>query len=151
MTCGSPVARAVTGSRLGPLSVRAPTATKWRVVVTDQPQLETNGVIENPSDAVLQNPQAAGMLAFRTGSGPATFTVARPTGGTAPYALRIALSCKGDGVSIGSNVTALDGKYTHTCFDGWSYDFDVPATTLPAMLTVTAAKTTSWRIAALTV
>jgi hypothetical protein len=52
-------------------------------------------------------------------------------------------------VSIGSNVAALDGKYTHSCFVGWSYDFDVAKTSLPATLTIKAAKTTTWRLAAL--
>jgi hypothetical protein len=89
------------------------------------------------------------MLAYQAGSGSATIKVAPPDGGSAPYAVRIAVSCKGTGVSIGSNVPALDGKYTRNCNAGWSYDFDVPQTTLPATLTVTAAKTTAWKLAAL--
>jgi hypothetical protein len=150
-TCGAPVAQVVTGVPLDPLSVKAPDDTQWRIVLSDQPQLETNGVIENPPDTALNNPHASGMLAYRAGTGTATITVNRPARGTAPYAVRIALSCRGAGVRISSNVAALNGKYTHSCFVGWSYAFDVAKTSLPARLTITAAKTTTWRLAALSI
>jgi hypothetical protein len=146
-TCHTPVAQLVTGVPLDPLSVDAPKDTQWRIVLSDQPQLETNGVIENPADAALADPHAAGTLAYRAGRGPARITIRRPAGRKKPYAVRIALSCRGAGVSIGSNVAALNGKYTHSCFAGWSYDFDVAKTSLPATLIVTAAKTTTWRLA----
>jgi hypothetical protein len=54
--------------------------------------------------------------------------------------------CDGSGVSFASSDGTADGRYTRTCFAGWSYEFELTGTNLPATLTVAASPQTSWQL-----
>lgn len=66
--------------------------------------------------------------------------------GPATGPIRIALTCRGSGVTLASAVSAIDGRYTRSCFSGWSYDFDLGAVPLPAAFTVQASADTAWNL-----
>jgi hypothetical protein len=150
-TCVSPVAGEATGYPTVSLKVKAPKGTRWRFALTDQPQTGTNGALARPPDPALESPNAPNVVGFRTGSGPATIPLKAPATAKAPYNLRIALTCAGVGLTLSSSETQLDGKYTHTCFAGWSYEFDATEAKLPATLSVQAPVGTTWRLVVISV
>ncbi len=58
----------------------------------------------------------------------------------------MALTCRGSGVTLSSSDGRANGSFTHTCFVGWVYLFDLQRVTLPATPTVTGKGATTWHV-----
>ena len=144
-TCKAPVNVAADNGTLTSLTVTAPQDTTWRIALTDQPDPATNGSLASPPDSVLDTPSAPNVVGVGVSTGRATIPLKR-LGTTRVRDLRIALTCTGSGVRITSANRLLNGKYTRTCFKGWSYEFDINKVALPSAITVTASGSTAWRM-----
>jgi hypothetical protein len=142
---GVPVGAVVDAGALSAVHIAAPDGTRWRFAVVDEPDHGTNGALEYPASEALQSLHAPGVVGARSGHGSATISLAR-NGGEPAQDLRLIITCDGAGVSFSSAGGEFDGMYTHTCFTGWSYEFDASQVELPDALHVVARATTSWHV-----
>lgn len=130
---------------LGPLDVRAPAGTRWRAVLVEQPVVDTSGSLRSPPDPSLADPSRPGVVAAAHGMGSGTVRLAAVPG-TGRHLLRVSLLCSGAGVALRGADHVADGAYARNCIEGWSYEFDLGAARLPAVLSVIAAPATGWRL-----
>jgi hypothetical protein len=128
------------------LQVGAPSATTWKFSLVDEPQTGTNGSLVALPNPALTNP---GTEQFGAGAstGSSSISLHGPSG-PAVSNVRLIVTCKGDGVTLSSDDGSVVNQYTHSCFSGWSYEFDVTDVRLPTTLHVTADPQTSWRLVA---
>jgi DNA-directed RNA polymerase specialized sigma24 family protein len=145
-SCAAPAAGQVSSADVGSVEIRAPARTAWRVAVLEQPQTETNGALANPPDPSIGDVHIPGVLTTGHGIGSATVRLPGVATAASAQALRISVVCHGDGVVLSSPDGAADGNYTHTCFAGWSYQFEITGARLPGALRVTASARTTWRL-----
>lgn len=128
------------------LQVGAPSATTWKFSLVDEPQTGTNGSLVALPNPALTNP---GSEQFGAGASTGSSSVSlHGPSGPAVSNVRLIVTCNGDGVTMSSDDGSVVNQYTHSCFSGWSYEFDVTDVRLPTTLHVTADARTSWRLVA---
>lgn len=145
---GDAITTAVSAGATARLQVRAPAGTSWKLSLLDEPATGTDAAIVPLPDAALDTP-ASGRVGAGKGNGSAAVALSPPGGsGLTLENVRILVTCHGAGVTLSSDDNSVVDRYTHTCFDGWAYEFEVTGVRLPTTLHVTAGPTTTWTLVA---
>jgi len=146
---GNALTAAVNPAATARLQVSAPAGTSWRFSLLDEPAAGTDAALVALPDSDLDTP-ASSRVGAGQGNGSAAIALSPPGGsGLTLENVRILLTCHGSGVTLSSDDNSVVDSYTHTCFDGWAYEFDVEGVRLPTTLHVTAAPGTNWHVVAL--
>jgi hypothetical protein len=142
-SCGNDYGRGFSSSaRTLVVAVRAHTV--WRLSVVRDPTTRTNGVVVTPANPEFAHPTSADELGRGSGRGSGAVRArAALTGDRQP---QILLTCHGDGVTITSTRAGFPKVYTHTCFAGSDYEFQLEPGMLPATLRISASAATTWRL-----
>ncbi|MBE7163354.1 MAG: hypothetical protein INR72_19105 [Williamsia herbipolensis] len=138
----------VTGTVSDPstLRVTAPADTTWTFSLVRQPGTYTNGTLVSLPNPLLDetSPDA---LASHEATGSASVSVPAADGNTAPADVEVVLTCSSDNPTVTFSVGgASDRYYTYSCFQGWSYEFDLPQLRLPQTIEVKSNPDTHWRM-----
>ena len=109
---------------------------KWKLAFLIEPTLRTNAGVESGSSV------AGGNGPIHRGNG--VVTLRQPDHGTRRSEL--SLTCSGSGFRLSGMNGAVKGDYTHTCFKGFAYVWDLQHVSFPATLHVHADRGTTWTV-----
>lgn len=125
------------GKTLTTLRITTPANVSWQLTLVAEPPIRTNATVVNAP------PSGGGGYGERTGRGDGRVTLGKAA---SAGSYRIWLSCHGSGATISSVSKLVTNDYTHTCFAGYWYAWDVAKGTAPTTLNVAASNDTTWSI-----